>query len=64
MPTECRPSRVEGSLRKLYFSTFPIFQWKRRKRLNDPRLRENFIERVFAYARLRSLFSGPGKLGT
>jgi uncharacterized protein YbgA (DUF1722 family)/uncharacterized protein YbbK (DUF523 family) len=25
-------------------------------RLNDPRLRENFIERVFAYRRLRSLF--------
>jgi uncharacterized protein YbgA (DUF1722 family)/uncharacterized protein YbbK (DUF523 family) len=27
-------------------------------RLNDPRLRENFIERVFAYGRLRELFRG------
>jgi uncharacterized protein YbbK (DUF523 family)/uncharacterized protein YbgA (DUF1722 family) len=27
-------------------------------RLNDPRLRENFIERVFAYRRLRGLFRG------
>jgi uncharacterized protein YbgA (DUF1722 family) len=27
-------------------------------RLNDPALRENFVERVFAYQRLRALFSG------
>jgi uncharacterized protein YbgA (DUF1722 family) len=27
-------------------------------RLNDPRLRDNFIERIFAYRRLRSLFRG------
>jgi uncharacterized protein YbgA (DUF1722 family)/uncharacterized protein YbbK (DUF523 family) len=27
-------------------------------RLNDPALRENFVERVFAYQRLRLLFSG------
>jgi uncharacterized protein YbgA (DUF1722 family)/uncharacterized protein YbbK (DUF523 family) len=27
-------------------------------RLNDPQLRENFIERVFAYRRLRDLFRG------
>ena len=27
-------------------------------RLNDPGLRENFVERVFAYQRLRALFSG------
>ena len=34
-------------------------------RLNDPKLRENFIERVFAYRRLRSLFRGrwsPGRV--
>ena len=29
----------------------------------DPSLRENFVERVFAYARLRSLFSGHWKVG-
>jgi uncharacterized protein YbgA (DUF1722 family)/uncharacterized protein YbbK (DUF523 family) len=27
-------------------------------RLNDPALRENFVERVFAYQRLRTLFAG------
>src|SRR5262245_10633230 len=27
-------------------------------RLNDPSLRENFVERVFAYQRLRTLFAG------
>jgi uncharacterized protein YbgA (DUF1722 family)/uncharacterized protein YbbK (DUF523 family) len=27
-------------------------------RLNDPALRENFVERVFAYQRLRALFTG------
>ena len=32
-------------------------------RLNDPRLRENFIERVFAYRRLKDLFSGSWNLG-
>jgi len=31
-------------------------------RLHDPRLRENWIERVFAYRRLRSLFSGAWTL--
>ena len=32
-------------------------------RLQDPRLRENFVERVFAYARLRELWSGRWTLG-
>ena len=32
-------------------------------RLNDPRLRENFIERVFAYRRLRDLFKGRWTVG-
>jgi len=31
-------------------------------RLHDPRLRENWIERVFAYRRLRSLFEGSWTL--
>jgi len=33
-------------------------------RLNDPALRENFIERVFAYQRVRALFSGRWTIGT
>jgi len=32
-------------------------------RLAHPRLRENFIERVFAYHRLRAVFAGKWKLG-
>jgi len=32
-------------------------------RLHDPGLRENFIERVFCYRRLRSLFGSPWTIG-
>ncbi len=32
-------------------------------RLNDPRLRDNFIERIFAYRRLRDLFHGRWTAG-
>jgi hypothetical protein len=32
-------------------------------RLNDPVLRENWIERLFAYRRLRDLFAGRWTLG-
>jgi uncharacterized protein YbgA (DUF1722 family)/uncharacterized protein YbbK (DUF523 family) len=32
-------------------------------RLSDPRLRENFVERVFAYRRLRDLFAGKWGIG-
>ncbi len=32
-------------------------------RLGDPRLRENFVERVFAYRRLTALFSGRWTVG-
>jgi uncharacterized protein YbgA (DUF1722 family)/uncharacterized protein YbbK (DUF523 family) len=35
---------------------FPALPVEEEGRLNDPRLRENFIERVFAYRRLRDLF--------
>jgi uncharacterized protein YbgA (DUF1722 family)/uncharacterized protein YbbK (DUF523 family) len=32
-------------------------------RLNDPRLRENFVERVFAFQRLKTLFAGRWTVG-
>jgi uncharacterized protein YbgA (DUF1722 family)/uncharacterized protein YbbK (DUF523 family) len=35
---------------------FPHLPVEEEGRLADPRLRENFVERVFAYARLRALF--------
>ncbi|MBI5836363.1 MAG: DUF523 and DUF1722 domain-containing protein [Candidatus Eisenbacteria bacterium] len=44
---------------------FPNLPVEEEGRLSDPRLRENFVERVFAYRRLRTLFEGrfrPGAL--
>jgi len=42
---------------------FPSLPVEEEGRLSDARLRENFIERVFAYWRLRRLFSGRWNLG-
>jgi len=42
---------------------FPNLPVEEEGRISDPRIRENFIERVFAYHRLRSLFGGGWKLG-
>jgi uncharacterized protein YbgA (DUF1722 family) len=42
---------------------FPHLPVEEEGRLGDPRLRENFVERVFAYRRLRSLCSGRWSLG-
>ena len=42
---------------------FPHLPVEEEGRLSDPRLRENFVERVFAYRRLRSLFSGRWTIG-
>ncbi len=39
-------------------SRFPLLPTEEEGRLNDAVLRESFIERVFAYRRLRSLFAG------
>lgn len=40
-------------------SAMPHLPVEEEGRLHDPRLRDNFVERVFAYQRLRQLFSGP-----
>jgi uncharacterized protein YbgA (DUF1722 family)/uncharacterized protein YbbK (DUF523 family) len=37
---------------------FPALPVEEEGRLSDPRLRENFIERIFAYRRLKDLFAG------
>jgi uncharacterized protein YbgA (DUF1722 family)/uncharacterized protein YbbK (DUF523 family) len=42
---------------------FPELPVEEEGRLSDPRLRENFVERVFAYWRLHRLFSGKWNLG-
>jgi uncharacterized protein YbgA (DUF1722 family)/uncharacterized protein YbbK (DUF523 family) len=43
---------------------FPSLPIEEEGRLSDQRLRENFIERVFAYARLRDLFTSRWTLGS
>ena len=42
---------------------FPALPVEEEGRLSDPRLRENFVERVFAYWRLRALFTGRWTVG-
>jgi uncharacterized protein YbgA (DUF1722 family)/uncharacterized protein YbbK (DUF523 family) len=42
---------------------FPHLPVEEEGRLSDPRLRENFVERVFAYWRLRALFGQKWNLG-
>jgi len=42
---------------------FPNMPIEEEGRLHDPRLRENFIDRVFIYRRLRRLFSGRWSVG-
>ena len=42
---------------------FPLLPVEEEGRLNDPRLRENFIERIFAYRRLATLFVARSSMG-
>ncbi len=42
---------------------FPSLPVEEEGRLSDPRLRENFVERVFAYWRLRNLFRDKWNVG-
>jgi uncharacterized protein YbgA (DUF1722 family)/uncharacterized protein YbbK (DUF523 family) len=42
---------------------FPSLPVEEEGRLSDPRLRENFVERVFAYRRLKDLFEKRWSLG-
>jgi uncharacterized protein YbgA (DUF1722 family)/uncharacterized protein YbbK (DUF523 family) len=49
---------AEALIRKM--PTLPV---EEEGRLSDPRLRENFIERIFAYQRLRRLFDSRWSIG-
>ena len=54
-----------GLFAEALIARFPLLPVEEEGRLFDPGLRENFIERVFAYNRLRTLFRGawsPGSL--
>jgi len=47
-----------GLFAEALLERMPTLPVEEEGRLNDPRLRENFVERVFAYRRLRQLFGG------
>ncbi len=62
--TEGVPERSgRGLFATALMSRFPHLPVEEEGRLSDPRLRENFIERVFAYRRLKDLFAGPWSSG-
>ncbi len=52
-----------GVFARALLARFPALPVEEEGRLNDPVLRENFIERVFAYRRLKDLFGGPWRSG-
>jgi len=58
------PSRNgRGLFAEALLRRYPSLPVEEEGRLNDPRIRENFVERVFAYRRLRSLFTGRWSIG-
>jgi len=52
-----------GRFAQALIARFPHLPIEEEGRLNDPRLRENFIERVFAYRRLCGLFESAWTVG-
>ncbi len=63
-PASGVPSRSgRGLFAQALMENLPLLPVEEEGRLNDPWLRENFVERVFAYVRLRRLFSAPWKVG-
>jgi len=52
-----------GLFADILLAAFPHLPIEEEGRLDDPELRENFLERVFAYRRLRSLFAPRWTVG-
>jgi uncharacterized protein YbgA (DUF1722 family)/uncharacterized protein YbbK (DUF523 family) len=52
-----------GLFAKALVTRFPLLPVEEEGRLNDPRLRENFVERVFAFRRLTTLFAARWSMG-
>ena len=58
------PARTgRGLFAEALMARFPLLPVEEEGRLSDPRLRDNFIERVFAYRRLREVFAGRWTTG-
>lgn len=55
--------RGRGIFAEALLAGLPALPVEEEGRLSDPRLRENWIERVFAYRRVRSLFAGRWTTG-
>jgi uncharacterized protein YbbK (DUF523 family) len=55
--------RGVGMFAAALLARFPHLPVEDEGRLADPRLRENFIERVFAYRRIRDLFESSWRVG-
>ncbi len=53
-----------GLFAEALLQAFPHLPVEEEGRLSNPRLRDNFVERVFAYRRLRSLFGGRWTIGS
>jgi uncharacterized protein YbgA (DUF1722 family)/uncharacterized protein YbbK (DUF523 family) len=52
-----------GLFAEALLARFPNLPVEEEGRLNDPPLRDNFVERVFAYRRLKDLFASRWKMG-
>jgi uncharacterized protein YbgA (DUF1722 family)/uncharacterized protein YbbK (DUF523 family) len=58
------PARTgRGVFAEALLARLPLLPVEEEGRLSDPRLRDNFVERVFAYRRLRTLFAGRWTVG-
>jgi len=63
VPLECPHATGQACSPRALIHQYPSLPVEEEGRLNDPHLRENFVERVFAYRRLRSFFSSRWTLG-
>jgi|YNPNPStandDraft_1061719.scaffolds.fasta_scaffold19514_1 uncharacterized protein YbgA (DUF1722 family)/uncharacterized protein YbbK (DUF523 family) len=52
-----------GLFAEALLARWPYLPVEEEGRLNDPRLRDNFVERVFAYRRAKELFAGRWTVG-
>jgi uncharacterized protein YbgA (DUF1722 family)/uncharacterized protein YbbK (DUF523 family) len=55
--------RGRGLFAEALVTRFPLLPVEEEGRLNDPRLRENFVARIFAYHRLTRLFTARWSIG-
>ena len=55
--------KARGLFAQNLMESLPLLPVEEEGRRNDPRLRENFVERLFAYHRVRKLFSGRWSIG-